>query len=438
MKKFNPLPNVFALLALLSVPSAAVDLTYLRPGARANAMGTAFSSVADDPYTVFYNPAGLKNMDARETRFGLARRLSPLAPAGEASIAYVRPVPDTSYISGLGYHAIRQNKAGSMDSLVMGAGNSFILKYLQRPVLYGGNFRIMSLRDPKKGHLGLGFDGGLIFSSDMGLLTSLVLSDLDLGMGQSLTTLTIGNSYRWRDTVFAVDLKVRGAYSEFVYGLERSLFNSLLQLRAGKGAALNGPDHLVLGMGFNAAPWIIDFAASIPWKGFDQSAGLYEVNVGYCFGAPTFSERFVGDAAARASVLKTQVDDLRTQKANLEKSIATYRANKGVLESDLTMMQSRMIALESRLKDLELQIIEAEHRKETPKPRAPAPVYKPEKWPKLHRVVPGDTLRSIASKYYGNPSLWERIYDANQKNISRGLPIEGSLLEIPNPPPEGK
>lgn len=438
MKNSSPLTRMLLLPVLFAANAAAADITFLRPGARASALGTAFSSVADDPYTVFYNPAGLMNLNDLEVRFGLARRFSPLAPVGEASMVYIRPVPDTSRIAGLGYHAGRQTKTGSMDSLTMGVGNSFTLKYLQRPVLYGYNFKVLSLRDPKKGHLGLGVDGGLLFSSNMGLNTALVLSDICLGLGRSLTSLTIGNSYRWRDTLFAVDFKVRGSYSEVFYGLERSLFNSLLQFRAGKGVALNGPDYLVLGLGFNTTPWIIDFASSIPWKGFDQNAGLYEVNVGYRFGAPTFTERFVGDAGARAGTLRTQIDDMRAQRAALETSIATYRANKGVLEADLTMMQSRMREMETRLRDLEVQIIEAEHRKENPRPIKPVAAPKPEKWPRLHKVMPGDTLRSIASKYYGNPTLWERIYEANQKYISRGLPVEGAVLTIPAPPAEGR
>jgi hypothetical protein len=434
----SPLARAVLLPVLFAANAAAADITFLRPGARANALGTAFSSVADDPYTVFYNPAGLNNLNNLEVRFGLARCLSPISPVGEASIAYIRPVPDTRSIAGLGYHAVRQTKMESMDTLTMGLGDSFTFKYLQRPVLYGYSFKIISLRDPQKGHLGLGLDGGLIFSSNMGLKTALSLSDIYFGLGRSLATLTIGNSYLWHDTLFAMDFKVRGSYSEVFYGLEHSLFNSLLQFRAGKGVALNGPDYLVLGLGFNATPWIIDFASSIPWKGFDQNAGLYEVNVGYRFSAPTFTERFVGEAGARAGAFRTQIDDLRAQKGALETSIATYRANKGVLETDLTMMQSRMRDLETRLKDLELQIIAAEHRKETARPVKRVVIPEPEKWPKLHKVMPGDTLRSIASGYYGNPALWERIYEANQQYISRGLPVEGAILRIPVPPSEKK
>ena len=91
--------------------------------------------------------------------------------------------------------------------------------------------------------------------------------------------------------------------------------------------------------------------------------------------------------------------------------------------------------MEERLKNLELELIEAGYKKDQPPPKRAAEP-KPEKWPKFHKVEPGDTLRSVASKYYGNPNLWERIYELNQKRISKGLPVEGTVIEIPAPIPE--
>ncbi|MBI4800994.1 MAG: hypothetical protein HY796_00555 [Elusimicrobia bacterium] len=423
--------------AFCPVRAAASDYTYLYPGARANALGAAFSSLADDPYTMFYNPAGLSNLRNTEARFGLGRRLSPLAPAGEASFVYVRPAPNTvNRTFGVGYHAVRQTTLGRRDSILFGMGDSFILKYLQRPVIYGGNLRIVNLSEAQKSHLGIGFDAGILFASNWGLKTGVALTDVNLGLGRSLATLTLGNSYRYGDSAFGMDLKVRGSYAEVFYGLEHAIFNGLLQFRAGKGASLNGPGYLALGLGVNAFPWILDFAASIPWKGFNQNAGVYEMNVGYRFDVPTYTERFVGDAAAKAGALKTQIEDLRAQKAGLETSIAAYRVNKGVLESELTLLQSRMREMEERRKNLELELIEAGYKKDQPRPKKPVFQPKPEKWPKFHKVAPGDTLRSIAAKYYGNPNLWERIYDNNQKHILKGLPVEGATLEIPVPPPE--
>lgn len=436
----------FLLPVLCAFRAAAADFTWLSPGARANAMGTAFSSVADDPYTVFYNPAGLSGLRNLQASAGLGRRMSPLSPVGELSLAYVRPVPDTlNRTYGFGYHGVRQSTFGRRDSLLLGVGDSFVLKYFQRPISYGASFRIVSLRDaqeaaapaaaPLKSHLGFGFDAGLIFSSDLGLKTALTLTDMDIGLGRSLAALTLGNSYRYKDLLMALDVKARGSYSEAFFGLEQTFFNGLLQARAGKGVSLDGPGYLALGLGVNTYPWIIDFTASLPWKGLSQSAGLYELNVGYRFNVPSFNERLVGEASARMGTLKTQIDDLRQQRSALEAAIASYRVNKGVLESDLTLLQSQMRETEEVVKNLKLEQIEQEYKKNGP-PKKAVIAAPPEKWPKLHKVAAGDTLRSLAGKYYGNPALWERIYEANQKFISKGLPVEGAVLEIPAPPPE--
>jgi LysM repeat protein len=411
----------------------AVDMIYLYPGSRPNSIGTAFSSIADDAYTIFYNPAGLTSMKNVQIAGGLGRRFSPLAPAGELSAVYIRPIPDKkNQVAGIGYYGIRQSSYGSRDLLIAGLGDSFVLKNLQKPIAWGANFRIISLRDAENSHFGIGFDGGVIFDSVYGLKTAVVLSDMDFGLGKSLLTFTLGNSYRRKNTTFSADLRVRGGYSEFSPGIEHNFLNGLLQIRAGKGTPLNGTDYLNLGLGINTSPYFIDVSASIPWAGLNEKAGHYEFNVGYKFNAPSFNEKLIGDASTKAETLKTQIEDLRQQRARLETQIATYQVNKGILETELTTIQSRMRDMESRLKAIELDILNAEYRKGTPPPKKIA-VPVEEKWPKEHRVEPEDTLRSIAAKYYGNPNLWELIYEANTNKIKRGLPIEGSILEIPAP-----
>jgi len=221
-------------------------------------------------------------------------------------------------------------------------------------------------------------------------------------------------------------------------GVEHSVFNGLLQARAGKGLTLGGGDYLALGVGINTLPWTIDLAWSLPWGGYNQNYGYYGINAGYRFGSATFSEKLVGDAAQKAEALKTQIDELRTQRADIESSIATYRVNKSMIETDLTLMQGRKRELETNIKELQVQELESLYKKENP---APEKVYippAPERWPRLHKVAPGETLRSIASKYYGTPNLWERIYQANEKNVSKGLPVEGAVFTIPAPPPGEK
>jgi LysM repeat protein len=321
----------------------------------------------------------------------------------------------------------------------MGSGNRTVVKYMQQPLYYGWNFKMINLRYPGKSHFGIGMDAGVRLAANSGFKTALVLSDVMLGMGQSLTTITLGNSYQLKDTTLLADLKARGPYSELFFGVEQSLFNGLLQARGGKGMALDGGHYLALGLGVNMLPWTIDMAWSIPWAGYHENSGYYGFNVGYRFGGKSYSEKFVGDASREAETLRTQIDDLRVQRSNLENAISTAKVNKGIVETDMTVMQGRMREMEQNLQDLQAQVLEQQYRKENPKPvKKYVPPPAPEKWPKLHKTEAGETLRSIASRYYGNPSLWERIYEANEKNISKGLPVEGSILTIPPPPVKEK
>lgn len=49
-----------------------------------------------------------------------------------------------------------------------------------------------------------------------------------------------------------------------------------------------------------------------------------------------------------------------------------------------------------------------------PPPAPPAPTPQPQR---THTVVRGDTLWGIAQRYYGNGTLWPRVFDANRGKI---------------------
>jgi len=261
--------------------------------------------------------------------------------------------------------------------------------------------------------------------------------DLAIGAGEfKVITLNFGNSYRYRNTTFAADLRVRDGVTGIYPGIEHSLLNDLLRVRAGKGIALHGTSQLAFGFGVNLYPYVIETAMTMPWEGFQKKSGYYQFGLSYRFGYPNFSEVLVGNAAMRSESLKREVGILESRKASLEKMIVTAEVNKGVMDSDMRTLSMRLEDMRARLKNLELEIMDAQKQRENPAPKKAVVIPPPEKWPKKHKVENGDTLRSIASKYYGEPGLWERVFDANQDKITRGLPQVGSVFEIPSPPPK--
>jgi nucleoid-associated protein YgaU len=52
--------------------------------------------------------------------------------------------------------------------------------------------------------------------------------------------------------------------------------------------------------------------------------------------------------------------------------------------------------------------------------------------PRVHVVVVGDTLSSLAKKYYGNASRWTSILEANRDVIkNQNMLTVGATLRIP-------
>jgi LysM repeat protein len=94
-----------------------------------------------------------------------------------------------------------------------------------------------------------------------------------------------------------------------------------------------------------------------------------------------------------------------------------------------------------KLQSLEQKLKEVDKKKTEPAKPAIVPQQPPQQQPpqqqpptpkkRFHTVVAGDSLPSIAQKYYGDSSKWKVIYEANRDKIVRGQLLPGTVLEIP-------
>ena len=415
-------------------------------------MGMAYTAVAEGPDALYYNPGGLAGSDYTQVQGGAGRMISPVGLVAFETLSYIRPLPVLPGATiGAGFFSLRQNSGGDKDEFLFHGSyqRPFPQVYINKPVKFGANLKVLDV-DPGQNNkkFGVALDGGAILDTGGDFKAGISLTDLSTQLGVPNPSFNLGGAYRaWRRVTFAMDVRVRRNLTQLFPGMEVDLYQQLLQFRLGKGLPIDGITTYAFGFGVNFSPLIIDFAMGLPAAGVNREGGASQISLTYKFGAPAFYGRYIGSAARRA-------EDLRSDILELEERRKALQAQSAAAETDRTGTESQVRTLEQRLKDLQDKVREAEaklereeydlsHAQPKPEPKAVEPPPKPAPprpkvqaapaFPRTHLVKSGETLRSIAKEYYGDPGLWEKIYEANPDKVERGLPVEGKVMTIPAP-----
>lgn len=442
-------------------PSLAADFDDFKPGAKAMGMGMAYSAVADDPYAMFFNPAGTANTPYSQAGFSVGRLDSPIGTMSSAALTYLRPFEQINTATvGTAYYTDRQFRGGDKDEFLFHYSQEIKVPQLMlsRPLKVGANLKFLSVTDDRGGGgsslFGLGGDVAALARGNSGLSGSFVVQDLITNIGTPRPKLSMGLAYTWQKWLtLAGDMRVRDGLTDFYPGIEGAFYQGLLKLRAGRGFQLDGVSQFAWGFGVNFSPVIIDAAMTIPTNGIHRHGGAYQMSFNYRFGAPSFSGNFVGAAADRAEALKASIEQLEERRKTLDSQAQTSETHRQITEAELDTLGKRYRELEDEYRGLQRKKdqVEFELREDQvlqqgkaapkppppmirPVPPPPAKIKKPA-WPARHVVKPGETLRSMAKDLYGDGNLWETIYEANKEKVERGLPQEGAEFVIPPPPP---
>ncbi|MBI5596705.1 MAG: LysM peptidoglycan-binding domain-containing protein [Elusimicrobia bacterium] len=441
-----------AALAVLAAAARAGEFPDILPGARPAAIG-AYTALSDDVWGLYFNPAGLNKSPFPQMGLALGRHLSPRGAVAYHGWAYTRPFPVRPGATvGAGFLGMEQSGVGDKNELLLHYSDALALPqfYIPRPFGVGGNLKIVQVKPPgKPNKLGLSLDGGALFETPGNGRVGASVTDLNTGLGVPSPTLSLGGAWTWdRRVTLAADLKLNPARTEFNPGLEWAVFQRLLKLRVGKGQRLDGAGAIGLGFGADFSPLSIDLALNVPTAGWNAAGAAYVVSAQWRFGAPSFHGRFVGTAAARAEDLRSEILELERRQKDAAARARAADADNQSISGQVQAEEERLRSLQEESRQLETEIERRRYDLGHPRPEAAKPVPAPAPkaapapkprpaaapvFPLRHRVVPGDSLRRLADRYYGDPSLWEQVYDANPDKVERGLPVEGETLLIPAP-----
>lgn len=450
----------------------------LPDSARPYGMGSAFSAMADDFNSIFYNPAGLARMTRVEIGGNLGRLLSgtgrPVTSLFAAGAIPLRNYKESWDSRSVGFYFHRTGKSGTDSITNIGAAfggtpQEFIpdkifnwklpTRFLPPDRFHAGStIKIKHVNHPQGGtDSGLGLDFGFLYTFEEsvrkyrnGWSLALVIQELNTTNVSGPVRYRLGSAWKQEKYSFSIDLLAEGGETEIMPGGEVSLFNRLLMVRAGTGLVPGKPRQLVLGVGTLLPPIQLDLAYGFPYKDFGEPNDQMIVSFTYRFGSPFLSQYLDRANQKRTTQVENSLANLEYKRESLKAGIRELKKVYSEVDADLrraksrtnkTRKDTRELDESIKRKEKEIKVLDANvmilHNKIKKMESKQVEFYEknpyrlPGDRPRKHRVMKGDTLRGLAEKYYGDADKWLLIYEANEHLIKRGVPVKGKVLLIP-------
>jgi len=456
-------------------------------GARAIGMASAFTAVADDANAIYYNPAGLAQVRRTELTGTYGKLYVGLKDNSNIGSGYVGVAQPLMFgklgTLGIGWVSLNLEGAYREDLVSFSYGKEMFVNGL----FLGGSGKV--LKRNFVGDIYTQIDPLFIqngynttnYSADLGLLYrpsaiysyGLMLRDInqpDVGLGsQDKVPMEIlgGFAYHQPTLIFDGELSHKDQDTLVSMGLEKFVFK-YAGFRSGFTAGSRNRREVTAGLGYKGDNISVDYSFIFPLGGIASTAGTHRFGFTIRFGKKIekarwefeeeeqLVERLLEEKSAQISSMEKELDSLKDENRSdrLESTWARNRILK--LEDklrdeetkDLEDMKSKLFEskietdrMKQKIKDMEdkIQRLTAPHavpvQKLTPPVETPpVQVQTPEKpqIPLNYVVQEGDTLQSIAKKFYGNPDRWVEIYEMNSERIERGGTIRsGQFLVMP-------
>ncbi len=262
--KSSPVHGLFMplLIILLLVPAIShADFKGMNHGARAYALGNAYTALSDDPTALFWNPAGLTKV--KQYSFTMSHQnLYGISGLNSEMIAFALPFP---YVR-TGFAWTQVNLEGEYYEDVFHLGAASILWLGEVPVRFGATLKYFRVSVPGYADAKEVGNPDLDFGVQVEPVKELTLSVVTRNIFQPEFKLVeegekldrqyvVGACYSWRELVnFLADYKWEGDESQMNFGCEM-WFYDVFAPRIG----LSG-ENLTAGFGLKSSWWTIDGA----------------------------------------------------------------------------------------------------------------------------------------------------------------------------------
>jgi LysM repeat protein len=473
--------------------SAAFD-EYLT-GARVRAMGGALAATSDDVNGVLGQPAALSSLVGAQLSVSYGQLYMGLSDGSKISDSSALFGMALGKHVGVGaaYQSLSLNSTYRENTALLAAGVSLAYglragvaaKMLTASYGRDGYTEIDPVFAGAMSKSALDGDAGIMWQATKKISFGYTRNNMlgaDLGLAQTAPlnardTLALG--YREEDFIFALEQLHGGSHNRITVGLEKLLAKHLLALRLGFGLGEREYRKISTGFGVNMKQFTLDYAFEYPMSGIEGTSGSHYITICTRFSAPEYAEPEKCPATQLPSVqtlvpAPPQEEEkplhVETVEANISTACADVAPAQGSKLQLLNLLQIQQFSVALATATAEQQapvvssaVVRQEVVNVVAQSTAPAKVEKVASQPAeklvveepvdkmfieqmpakqavpqtsgkyiaIHRVAQGDTLPSLAEKYYRARARWIDIYEANRDKIEKGVLQAGQILIIP-------
>jgi len=376
--------NALLLCALFSFPTEAA-FEPLPVGGRAAGMSEAYTAIVDDVYSLYYNPAGILQLQRPEIGSYYSQLFVGLTDNSEISrtfIGYGQPLGKDGKLGGIGASYLALDLPGlyKEEAIALTYGREF-----RRLWNLGGTVKLLRKRigsdeftnnaiDPVTGaatgtadpllagnrsESAIGLDFGLQYRLTRAYALGVALRNLnspDLGLGSDKdrvpSVISLALARRLRRGSLDVELtnwKSAESNVRFAIGGEH-WFENNMGLRAGAGFGSRNYTTISFGASYRMESLQLDYATVYPLQGIEDTLGIQQISLSVRLGKPPvdpLEQQLIKEkeqrirAETEARYAKAERDRLKKQLFELTKAKTETEREKEKLSAERALLEAQ-------------------------------------------------------------------------------------------------